>query len=342
MKKTILVLIFVIITLFTSLYPKKILLPEIANPLEILLDDKNIYITENVSIYIYSLNNFKLIRKFGKKGEGPGEFKISADQMLSVSLNNKEIIVKSIGKISYFSKNGLLNKEIKTLPTFTWALHPVKDRFVGVGAVNEGKGFLAINIYDKKLKKIKELSRISEEVVREEGKFKFYFLRVPISVPTSFSVYKNKIYFFWENNSKIKIYNENGSLEKNISVKEDKLKLSNDYKKLVIKNYKNDKSIPVPIYQRMYKNIQFPEYFPFIRDLRVADNKIYAITYKTIKNKSKLIIYNLKGVLLKETYINLIQKDAIRYYPFTIKNGKIYQLIEDLQDESFYLNIMDI
>ena len=36
------------------------------------VDDSCIYIVEYPCIYLYSLKDFKLFKKFGKKGEGPG------------------------------------------------------------------------------------------------------------------------------------------------------------------------------------------------------------------------------------------------------------------------------
>ncbi|MGD2088646.1 MAG: hypothetical protein PVH61_20885 [Candidatus Aminicenantes bacterium] len=44
-------------------------LPDLINPDGIQADRHQLYITERHSIYIYSLKDFKLTKKFGKSGE---------------------------------------------------------------------------------------------------------------------------------------------------------------------------------------------------------------------------------------------------------------------------------
>jgi hypothetical protein len=77
------------------------------SPELIRVDENKIYITENANIYIYSKKDFKLIKKFGKKGAGPEEFRIGfANGMLWISVIPGCIFVHSIGKISYFTTEG--------------------------------------------------------------------------------------------------------------------------------------------------------------------------------------------------------------------------------------------
>ena len=82
-------------------------LPDINKPGFVYLDKKQMYVTEDTSIYIYSLNDLKLIKKFGKRGEGPQEFKtypkitFTRDPglgPLSLDVSSKDIRVNSFGK----------------------------------------------------------------------------------------------------------------------------------------------------------------------------------------------------------------------------------------------------
>ena len=50
-------------------------LPDLENPTGIRVADGRVFIIEENSISIYSEENFRLIKKFGRRGEGPGEFK---------------------------------------------------------------------------------------------------------------------------------------------------------------------------------------------------------------------------------------------------------------------------
>ena len=73
MKKVGLILILI---LFTNLaFAAKITtFPDLLKPGRLLVDGKQIFITEGITIRIYSLEDFSLQKKFGKMGEGPREF----------------------------------------------------------------------------------------------------------------------------------------------------------------------------------------------------------------------------------------------------------------------------
>ena len=74
MRKTSFVILFAILAV-SLLATKTIPLPELTNPAGILVEDDQIYITQFPEIFIYSLKDFKLKKTFGKRGEGPAEFK---------------------------------------------------------------------------------------------------------------------------------------------------------------------------------------------------------------------------------------------------------------------------
>lgn len=317
-------------------------LPEVVNPIAITADSGQIYITQTDSVCIYSLKDFKFIKKFGRRGEGPGEFKFSHDMPLCVNVRENEIVVRSVGRLTFFGTDGTYKKLVKTPPVFIWAMQPAGESYVGVSSVQEGKGFLTFNLFNEKLEKVKELFRVPEEI-RMEGKgFKFFFLQVPTSVPTSFAVDEDKVFLSWGNDTEIKVFDKTGKRLAGIIVPGSKMELTAAFKEQVIETYKNDKSIPAPIYQRMYKNIVFPGYLPPVRDLRAADGKLYVLTYRKKENKIQCLIYNRTGNLIKQTYLPLKNQDPLRHYPFTIRNDKLYQLIENFEQETFFLDITSI
>jgi hypothetical protein len=72
--------LFLFLSLFTVLMTIH-LIPEviatfrdIQYPHRFYLEGDRIYINEGTTISIYSFKNFQLIKKFGRKGEGPKEF----------------------------------------------------------------------------------------------------------------------------------------------------------------------------------------------------------------------------------------------------------------------------
>jgi hypothetical protein len=135
-------------------------LPELLSPELIRVDENKIYITEKANIYIYSKKDFKLVKKFGKKGAGPEEFRIGfANGMLWISVIPNCIFVHSIGKISYFTTEGkFINEKRLGQGTYRRAFHPMGNQFVGVGTkIQEKTRYWTINIYDSNLKKLNEL-----------------------------------------------------------------------------------------------------------------------------------------------------------------------------------------
>ena len=76
MKRLILVILILVVSLFC--YSEKVaVLNEIMKPsLSFAVDGTQLYIPEEGQIFIYSTNDYKLVKKFGKAGEGPQEFRL--------------------------------------------------------------------------------------------------------------------------------------------------------------------------------------------------------------------------------------------------------------------------
>jgi hypothetical protein len=320
---------------------------ELTNPLAIAADNDQIYVTEEASVFIYSRQDIKFKKKFGRKGEGPGEFKIRIDRPLNLCVRDNHLVVSSFGRFSYFSKDGTYKNETKTKPVYTMAAKPfLGNRFVGIGVLAEEQDFLTLNIYDEQLDKKKELFRVEEEIRLKGKKSVYYYLHFPVSFATSFITYEDKVYVTWGKDDKIKVFDNTGKRVAEIPVKTEKQKLTQTYKDKVANHFKNDKSLPQPIYERYYKNMVFPEFFPAIRDMRISDGKIYVVTYQreteTGKTLTKTLIFDLTGKLLKTAALPLEAMDIKALYPFTIKNDKLYQLVEDADGENWNLQFTGI
>ena len=117
MKQTLFVLLcFCFVT--AAFAGKVVPLPDITKPKTITVIDNQVFITENIRVTIYSAKDFKKITAFGKRGEGPREFKIMDNAEIGigvqVSVQPDYILVNSIGKISYFSRTGEYLREVNT------------------------------------------------------------------------------------------------------------------------------------------------------------------------------------------------------------------------------------
>ena len=117
MKKISILLLVIVFTGVVAL-AEVVKMPDVLNPKTIALDGENMYITEGTTVYIFSLKDFSLKKKFGKEGEGPQEFKIFPVAGLKLSVLPDALMLESIGKLSFFSKDGEFKKEsrISTMP----------------------------------------------------------------------------------------------------------------------------------------------------------------------------------------------------------------------------------
>jgi hypothetical protein len=337
MEKILLLLLFANSLFSADLIPMK----ELTNPFYITADKDQIYIVEEAAVFIYSRQDFRFKKKFGGNGEGPGEFKIRDDRPINLCVRDNDLVVSSFGRFSYFSKEGAYKTETKTKPVFTLAVNHFGEKFVGIKFLNEMK--VTLNIYDEELNLEKELIRVDEELQRSGDKFIFYYLQFPVAYATSFIPYEDKVYVTWGKDEKINVFDKTGKRVAEIPVKVEKQKLTEDYKDKVVNYFKNDKSLPPRIYERYYKNIVFPEFFPAIRDLRISDGKIYVVTYQTDKGTGKpltrTVILDLKGKPLKTGSLPLQDMDVKSLYPFTIKKGTLYQLVEDFASDNWNLQV---
>ncbi len=331
MKKNILVFIIVFMIFVSFGFSKKVTtISEVLKPSTITIGDEQMYIVENTSIYIYSLKDFKLKKKFGKDGEGPGEFKAFA----IVTPQKDSILINSFGKLSYYTKDGILKKELKTKSGIgSFLFYPLKNGFIGRGFTTEDKKFyFTVNLFDSDLNKGKELYRMISPF-QQTGKINI------LSRSLIYQIHSDKIFITGKEGFWLVILDNTGKKLYSIAREDYKRRkfTSEDEKKFreVLKSRFKAQ------YDRFKSRISFPDYFPEIFKFFIADNKIYISTWKRENEKIEFFIYGLKGKLLKHVFIPFVFQDALESYPEAIKNGKLYQLIEN-DDEEWELHITDI
>ena len=331
--KTIFIILYILLTAGFVFGEKVAEFPELINPSSFThplnIDGKNIFITDGINVYIYSAEDYKLKKKIGKAGEGPGEF-IGFDngKAVTASISPEHVIVSSVNKVSFFSKKGDFIKEVKTLNGFIFITYA--DNFVGNTFETDGKNtFSALNFYDNKFTKVKELARFSQFSLR--SKFSPYFIHRPKPV-----VYKGKLYVNNPDTGIIDVYEKEGNKIKSLSYNYENIKVTDSNKKETFDFYEAD--IRVKQFFKQVKNlIDFPEYFPLIKTYHIADNKIYVLTYKQSGDSSEFLVFDLNGKFLKKLMFPLEHVNYLETTPYTIHNGKIYQLLFDDDSEMWNL-----
>ena len=88
----------------------------------------------------------------------------------------------------------------------------------------------------------------------------------------------------------------------------------------------------------MKDKIKFPRYFPGVQHFTVADKKVYVLTFRQKNGQNEFIIFDIKGKFLKKAAAPVKEKDPEHLSPFTIKDGKFYQLVENEEEENWELH----
>lgn len=331
MRKLILVLAFMLMLFANPLLADKIVpLPGLFKPNTFAVDDHQIYIADGTSVCIYSLTDFTLKTKFGREGEGPKEFK---RKIYLVDIQQDYITVNSDGKISFFTKEGKFIKEIETPPQHR-RFRPLGKKFTGAGAlVDNNVLYNAINIYGANLKKEKEIARIQHEF--QSGKGTDVFARTQ-----SAGVCENKLLVAGQRDFIIDVFDENGKKLYSIKRELEKINVTQKDKDDVMHFLKTNPE--TKFYFEMLKPIKISDRYPAIREIAAADKKFYVITWKKKEGKSQCLIFDLDGKFLKEIFLPLNSMDIADLYPLAVKNGKLYQLVDNTDTEEWELHITEI
>ncbi len=335
------IIILLLVLSFTAfIYGEKIaVIKEINNPNpffnSIIVDGEQLIITDGLNILIYSLKDFKLKKKFGKHGEGPREFMgFESGKFVATEVNSDNIFVSSIKKVTYFSKEGDYIKEIK-LNNSAWWYKPLSNGFIGLDNKIENKTeFDTINLYDNKFNKIKEL--FNEKKYIQQNK-KINLIAYKQAYPI---INKNKI-FINNKNGTFNVYNYNGKKLYDIAPDFKKYKILKKHKKATFNMLKTDPRTK-QYYELVKSRLVFSEYFPVMRNYNISNGKLYILTYYKKDGKSEFIIMDIKGKYIKTKYIPISYNNIVEASPYTINNEKIYQLIENSEEENWELHITPI
>jgi hypothetical protein len=326
--------LFLLFILESFIFSEQIIpLSGILKPQRIYVHQEQLFITEGARICIYSLKDFSLQKKFGKRGEGPGEFKESGEG-IKLDFNTDHIIVTSTGRISYFSRDGQFIKEVRISNPRSFEFQKLGNIFVGKEFLVEEKGvFFTINLFDKNLKKSKEIYRYKHPFFPRSKPIN------PVSLRKStFYVYQEKI-FYDDEAGTIHVLDNSGKELYSILPRYEPVEITEIHKKRYLTFWRTD----IRAEFEAFKNrLKFPDEFPPIRNFHILADKIYIITHQEKNNQCKMLVLDIKGKLLKETYVSLVDinmliPDLYNYY--TIYKDKLYILRDNQDTEEWELYI---
>ncbi|MCP4158017.1 MAG: hypothetical protein GY757_60475 [bacterium] len=330
MKKIALLLSLIMFTSF--IFAKKVAtLTEISRPDTFLVAKDGIYIVEGTDIYIFSISDYKLKVKFGKKGEGPEEFRVRPGGGVSIFPLDEYIYTRTLGKVSKFTKKGEFVKEIKT--KFGNYFSPLgHSKFVGSEEIVEDKKPVrTINIYDSNVKRVVAIGKVPD--LHAPG------VVDPFVSPLAFMGCGKHVFLALQTDFTIEMLDFSGKKIKTIKREPEKLKVPAQYRKDLLNWFKKEARVTERYYIYLKKALRVPEYFPAIAGMQVMDNKLYVKTYKVEDEKHEFYIYDCEGNYLETKMIKLIKRNPILPYPFAVSNGMLYELVENLDEEEWDLYV---
>ncbi|MCP4152085.1 MAG: hypothetical protein GY757_30370 [bacterium] len=318
---------------------KKVVLPELLKAERLALDNDRMFITENLSIYIYSMKDFKFIKKFGKEGEGPAEIRKTPNAApIQVYTYPDSILVNSDFKISYFTRDGEFIKCLKTRPFGVFSRF--KDRYAGIVAARKDKRlYLSIGLFDPRVKLIKYLFVSDIEIFSNDSETLFP------GIPVSFAVSGDKLFVTsGKNDFLIDAYDVSGKKLYSIKKEYDKIKIPDSYKDEVKHFFKTDPSTR-DFWPQIKRKLKFQEYYPAIQTIIVDDNKLYTITFnqRAGDGRTECIVTDLKGKELKRVFLMLPKGSPVEPPPlFAIEKNRYYSIVEDEEEEEWILHIEEL
>jgi len=307
---------------------------EFGQPENINFGNGCIYVKEKTTNFVYDPKDYKLITKFGKEGEGPGEIKKNPfGGPMAVTPHNDKIYISNFGKLSIFSKTGKFIKEYKINPFENFL--PFGEKYICIPVApkeeNSQKIVLALFLADENLKKGKMIYKSDLEVGPTAN---FNFPMTPF-YPV---IDKNKLFVIAGiHGFAIDAFDENG--EKKYRIKRDykRLKIPSSYKDKTMKWFKTD-----PFYKQFYEifkdRIDFKDDYPPIYIMFADNGKLYVMMNQFKKEQRECIVMDREGNEKKRIYLPVPENYGMDVaFHFTISDNYFYKLEENIDEETWEL-----
>ncbi|MCP4219844.1 MAG: hypothetical protein GY765_34750 [bacterium] len=343
--KRIFILLIVLISALSGFSEKLAVLKDVYAPVQLRADDGKLYVSEKAFIRIYSLEDYAFIKKFGGEGEGPKEFKRYA----FLIPQKDRFLINSVGKISYYQKDGTFIKEIRAKGDIALVM-PVKDFFVARGFriardKDEKINYKTLDLYDSELNKTREIYKQLLDWQQGKGTKLFH-------LAFTYQTHGDRIYIAGKKDFVIDVFNTSGKKLFTISPKYGKLAFNKDHKTEILAHFKRTQPDNYTYWETQGK---FPDYFPAVKRLFIRDQLLYVMTFE--KPKVKIIeshkvradagwytfyIYDLEGKLLRKRNLPLVERGFMNPFPFEIYKNRLYQVMENEETEETELHGYDM
>jgi hypothetical protein len=324
--------------LLTVSAKKVAVLSEIFNPGDMHVGKDYLYIVQEATVFIYSVDNYQLVNKFGKRGEGPREFILSDDNMVFLSVQPSYLLVNSVKRIPYFSPEGEYLRE-RANASGQW-MQPLGYNFVGMKRTYDPDGtrHRKLTLFNEKLELIKV---VYQEFDGIQPRLKII---EAVTWPSEiYRVYENKI-FVADKEKTIYVYDEAGIKLYQIALPFERIKVDSAVRERYLKFYREEERYWRVRWERLKSWFRFPDQLPVIQQYLVKDDHIYILTYHESGDRNEILVLDLKGNLRCRILVPLKKGEwsIFNLYPFDIKNSRVFQLAENPDTEEQELHVFDL
>lgn len=299
--------------------------------------EDNVYMMELKHGKIFKFDkDGKFITTIGKRGEGPGEFKMA----FGFFIVGDEIVVPSMGGIfQYFGIDGKFNKSVNT-GSFVFPRYYIdRDRFVWVRSDREGMGKKPekISIYDMRTKKSIDIMEISPEnlLTAEEGGMRLVIKDSQTTAGVVLTLQGKDVLFGKSDKYLFKKIDLSGKVISSFSLEgRNRKPISEKFKRKRFENISiNGGRMPKNMIDQMLKGM--PDIATFFSQVRIGKNGLIYIFVSDLENENgqEIDIFSPEGKYLYHGEINVEDGEKITS-PIAFHGDSIVMFVEDEEGES--------
>lgn len=324
-------ILITVIFLCTAVYAEKIAVLKglTSKPHYLKIDTERFYVGMNTSIYIYSLTDFRLIKKFGKSGDGVGEF----DRFAVAHPRTDDLMVATFGKVFVYTKDGAYKSELTDESTTWGSRKPLGKQVAAVQFGYLGDTLhRTICVFDAGM--TRKVTVFHEEYPAPMGD---NVNPVALLQPSDFFTCGDRLVIPGRNGD-ILICDAAGERRVTFRPTLKKIKITPADRARYTAFFKKSPHLRAYV-ETDTRRPAFPDHFPHSRYHMVADQQVYVVTFERKNNKSLCLVYDFQGKLLQRTWLPYFYPNGIERYISAVKGRRFYRVIRDPADGKYYLHV---
>ena len=131
----------------------------------------------------------------------------------------------------------------------------------------------------------------------------------------------------------IDVFNAEGEKTATLTLKDyQRVPFTAAHRKMILDEIRNNPQ-QKPYFETLKERLEFPDYWPAIFTVLPRGGKVYVMTYRREKGRGEFIVFDQQGRLLKRSMVPFRFRTAIEPYPTDIREGRLYQLVENDKEE---------